>query len=252
LYKYFLLLLIVCAGLSRAAVPGNDVYRRAVENPARSAADRERDARELPEQFLSFAGYKPGMHIADIFAGGGYYSELISRVVGPTGRVFLVNNPFYDTATQNLLASHLRDNRLANVVHSTVSPSDLKLKAGSLDSVLLVMSYHDLYFADPAQGWPAIDAGRFIDQIYTALKPGGSLLIIDHAAKPGSGSTVVQSLHRIDEAFAKRQFTAHGLLFEADWEGLRNPADDHSKRVFDPSIRGHTDRFVHRYRKPSE
>jgi predicted methyltransferase len=111
------------------------------------------------------------------------------------------------------------------------------------------MSYHDLYVVDADENWPALDAGQFIDQIVTALKPGAVLLIVDHAARPGSGKDDTIKLHRIDEQFAIADFKAHGLDLVGTLPVLRNPDDDHSRNVFDPAIRGKTDRFVHLYRK---
>ena len=112
------------------------------------------------------------------------------------------------------------------------------------------MSYHDLYVSDAAGGWPPIDASNFIDQIVAALKPGAALLIVDHQAKAGTGSSAAQDLHRIEESFARQDFTAHGLVYEASLDVLRSKDDDHGKGVMDPAIKGRTDRFVHRYRKP--
>jgi predicted methyltransferase len=110
------------------------------------------------------------------------------------------------------------------------------------------MSYHDLYYVDPP-GWPAIDAGQFIDQLVRALKPGATLLIVDHQARPGSGKADTQSLHRIEDTFAIADLRAHGLELVRSSELLRNPDDDHSLNVFDPRIKGKTDRFVHVYRR---
>lgn len=111
------------------------------------------------------------------------------------------------------------------------------------------MSYHDLYYVDEAGGWPAIDAVGFLDQLHAALKQGGSLLIIDHAAPAGAGKTVAGETHRIEEAFAKRDIESHGFRLEKTWDGYRNSADDLSKLVFDPEVRGKTDRFTHLYRR---
>lgn len=232
-----------------AADDANAIIAAAIANPARPDADRERDAREHPAQVLAFAGFKPGTTIADIFGGGGYYSELLSGVVGAQGRVLLVNNPPYDAYAKKGLEPRLANNRLPNVSYSLVPTTAMALGIDSLDGALIVMSYHDLYVADPEQNWPAIDAGQFIDQITTALKPGATLLIIDHAARDGSGKDDAQTLHRIDEAFAIADFKAHGLDLVGKLDVLRNPDDDHGKNVFDPAIKGKTDRFVHLYRK---
>ncbi len=106
-----------------------------------------------------------------------------------------------------------------------------------------------LYYVDEKDGWPGIDASGFLDQLRAALKPGGRLLIVDHAAAAGSGNAPAQALHRIDEAFAKKDIASHGFELEKTWDGYRNPGDDLTKLVFDPAVRGKTDRFTHLYRK---
>jgi len=232
---------------------GTDASRQiiasAIANPARSDADRERDGRDHPGEVLALAGFGPGMTIADVFGGGGYYSEILSSVVGAQGKILLVNNPPYEAFAKKDLAVRLADGRLPNVVSSVVPSDAMALGASTLDGALIVMSYHDLYYADPEQGWPAIDAAQFIGQIATALKPGGTLLIIDHSARDDSGKSAAQSLHRIDEAFAIADFKSHGLALIGSSDVLRNKDDDRSLNVFDPAIRGKTDRFVHVYRK---
>ena len=219
-------------------------------NPARSSADRERDARDKPAEVLALARFKRGDTVADILAGGGYYSEILSGIVGPGGKVLLVNNPGYDNFGKKGLAERLADNRLPNVTH-VAGPSDaLGLVDASLDGAVIVMSYHDLYWVDEKEGWPKVDAGQFLDQVVRAMKPGAVLLVVDHSAKQGTGSSDAQTMHRIDEQFAIADFRKHGLEWEAAIPVLRNKDDDRTKNVFDPAIRGTTDRFVHLYRKP--
>ena len=234
---------------SASAATGTQTLAQILASTSRTAADQARDLRDLPLEVLSFAGFKAGDRIADVFGGGGYYSEILSNVVGKSGRVQLINNQPYHEYAKADLEPRLASGRLQNVDYTILPPEKMALKAASFDGALIVMSYHDLYVSDPTQGWPPIDAAQFIDQIVAALKPGGVLLIVDHAAANGSGKQNTQALHRIDEAFAKADLAAHGLTFEASLEVLRNPNDDRSKGVFDPAIKGKTDRFVHRYRK---
>lgn len=231
------------------ASPGASGMAAILANPARSAADRERDAREQPEAVLTLAGFGPGMTIADIFGGGGYYSEILSGLVGPQGKVVLINNAAYDAYAKKDLEPRLAEGRLPNVEYRIVPNEAMQLGESTLDGAMIVMSYHDLYVVDPENGWPAVDAGQFLDQIATALKPGAVLLIVDHFAREGSGSADANTLHRIDESFAKADISAHGLELISTSDVLRNKDDPRDKGVFDQSIRGKTDRFVHVYRK---
>ena len=240
-------LLSGCAGVSINESAG---IERVLANPARSASDRERDARDKPAEVLALARFKRGDTVADILSGGGYYAEILSGIVGPGGNVLLVNNPGYENFGKKGLAERLAANRLPNLTH-VVGPSDaLGMGDRVLDGAVIVMSYHDLYWVDEKEGWPRVDAGLFLDQVARALKPGGVLLVVDHSARQGTGSADAQALHRIDEQFAIADFRKHGLEWEAAIPVLRNPDDDRSKNVFDPAIRGRTDRFVHLYRKP--
>lgn len=241
--------LLVLAPVAALASPGR-LYLDAVAKADRSSGDRERDAREKPAEVMEFAGFRPGMTVADIFAGGGYYSELVANVVGPKGKVLLVNNGPYNAFSADDLKARFKDkDRLPNLERTTVETCDMRLGDGTLDAAMIVMSYHDLYYSDPKGGWPPVDAASFLGQIQRALKPGGVLLIVDHSANAGSGKAPAQDLHRIDEAFAKKDIASHGFVLERTYDGLRNPSDDRSIMVFDAKVRGKTDRFVHLYRK---
>jgi len=236
------------ASPSASASPSPVDWAGVLAMPGRTDADRERDARDHPAEVLSLAGFRPGMTVADVFGGGGYYSEILSSVVGPAGHVVMVNNAPYDGFAKKTLEPRLAGGRLHNVEYHVVPNEALGLGTNTLDGALIVMSYHDLYYVEPP-GWPAVDAGQFLDQLCTALKPGANLLIVDHQARPGSGKSDTQALHRIEDTFAIADFRSHCFELVRSSELLRNPADDHSKNVFDPEIRGKTDRFVHVYRK---
>ncbi len=240
-------LLLVTQPIQAAETPEN--IARAVAAPERSAKDRERDATDKPAELLAFAGVKPGMKVADFLGGGGYWSELLFRSVGPSGSVTLVNNPGYYFFSRDGLKERFAEGRLKDIKQRVVETGNLDLGSGQFDLIVIFMGYHDLYWVDESNGWPKIDAGLVLDQLNRALKPGGKLLIVDHAAQEGTGSSAASDLHRIEEAFARKDITSHGFLVEKTWPGYRNSTDDHSKDVFDASIRGKTDRFTHLYRK---
>jgi len=239
--------LLLVSALACAAPP-QAIYARALATAGRSAADRERDARDRPAELYAFAGIAPGMRIADIFGGGGYHSELLGYVVGPTGHVLLVNDPAYAVYAAKDLAARFDGGRLPAIERRVAPNADLGLGRATLDGALMVMSYHDLYYAD-GDDFPRIDAQGFLEQIRAAVRPGGFFLVVDHAAAGGTGSAAAQKLHRIDEQYAIHDIEAHGFRLQRRWDGLRSAADDHSLPVFDPAIRGHTDRFVHLYRR---
>ncbi len=244
----FAALLLAAPPLHAADIPAH--IAAAVAAPERSAKDRERDARDKPAELLAFAGVEPGMKVADVFGGSGYWTEIFSRAVGPQGSVTLVNNSTSWNFGQEDLKTRFADGRLPNAKSRVVEARALDMGKGQYDLVEIYMSYHDIYWVDEVRfGWPAIDADLFLKQLHDALRPGGRLLVVDHSAAAGTGKVSAQTIHRIEEAFAKQDITSHGFELEKTWDGFRNPADDLSKNVFDPAVRGKTDRFTHLYRK---
>jgi predicted methyltransferase len=240
-------MLLMTSTLASAA----DEYDAALTHPGRPAGDSARDVLDHPAEMLRLAGIKPGMVVGDVLAGDGYYSELASYVVGPKGRVYLINNPAFDNWSQPALKDRMAGGRLANVTQQTVDLNDMKLPAGSLDAVLLIKVYHDMYWVDatPKSPWPKINVGTVLDQLAKALKPGGTLLLIDHSAKAGHGKTDAGELHRIEEAFAVQDFTAHGFKVVAKSDLLRRPDDARDLVSYKGPALGKTDRFVLVFRK---
>jgi len=236
-----LLLLVFALGAQGARA--EDVYDASVKNPARSAKDVERDKADHPAQLLRLAGIKPGMQVADILAGGGYYSELVSYVVGPKGRVLMLNNAAFDGWGPGW-DKRIAGNRLPNVEHRTIDLNKMGLGSGTLDAVLLIKVYHDLYWVDPKGDWPKVNPAAVLDQIAQALKPGGVVLLVDHSAKPGTGSGDASSLHRIDEAFARKDFESRGFDLKATSDLLRRADDRRDQLSYDGPAFGKTDRFV--------
>ena len=230
-----------------------DAYDAAVAHAGRSAADLKRDSLDHPADILRLSGIKPGMRVADVLAGDGYYSELAGYVVGPKGKVLMINNAAFDHWSDGPLQARLESHRLGNVEHETLDLNHMNLAPGSLDAVFLVKVYHDLYWVDrdgSSEGlWPKIDTSAVLDQLSRALKPGGVLLLVDHSAKPGSGTTVASGLHRIEESYAIKDFESHGFKVAAKSDLLRRPDDARDQVSYKGPILGKTDRFVVVFRK---
>ncbi len=242
--KRHLLIMSLLYGVCFAPGLAADAVTEAINKPGRLAADLERDEQSHPELILPLLQLQPGDRVADIWAGGGYYSELIATIVGKEGEVLLVNNLAYEKFAGKALAQRQDGRDMGSVTFHTREAEDLELGENSLDAALIIMSYHDLYHVDEPNGWRPIDADNFLGQIHAALKPGGRFLVVDHYAAPRTGKASAQDLHRIDVAFAKKDIGAHGFKLVAQSDALRNPDDDYSIMVFDPLVRGKTDRFV--------
>jgi predicted methyltransferase len=222
-----------------------------IASPERPQADRERDAWARPQTVLTELGARPGMRVIDYLAGDGYYSELLARIVGPKGSVIVYNNGGYASYIGQELAQRFADKRVPNTLLKVEEIADLRLAAKSLDAALFVMSYHDVYFTPPGAKGPMGDASQMVGALFSALKPGGVVVVEDHIATAGSDPVdSVQKLHRIDPEVVKRTFEQAGFKLDAQDDSFRNPQDDHSKLIFDPSIRHRTDQFLYRFRKP--
>jgi len=234
-----------------ASASAADLYDDAVQHTGRSARDVRRDAIDHPAQMLRLARLTAGQHVLDMIGGDGYYSELASYIVGPSGHVLLLNDPSFERWAGPDLPARLAGNRLPNVEHRVADFTHLALGRSSFDAVLLVKVYHDLYWVnDDQKEWPKVPVSAVLDELVASLKPGGVLLLIDHAAKPGTGSTDASSLHRIDEAFALRDFESRGLKLAGKSDLLRSPADARDQISYKPPMLGKTDRFVLLFRKP--
>jgi predicted methyltransferase len=225
---------------------GADEYDATLTHAGRPAADSARDVLDHPAEMLRLAGIKPGMKVADVLAGDGYYSELLSYAVGPQGHVYLINNLAFDNWSQPALKDRMAGGRLANVTQQTVDLNDMKLPPASLDAVLLVKVYHDMYWVNnsPKNPWPKVDVSSVLNQLSRALKPGGVLLLIDHSAKAGHGKADAGELHRIEEGFAVNDFESHGFKVAAKSDLLRRPDDARDLISYKGPAVGKTDRFV--------
>ncbi len=222
----------------------------AISDPRRPAADVARDETRNPQAVLEFAGMGPGMSVLDMFAGGGYYAELAAYVVGDSGRVVAYNNTGYSQVAAKAIASRYGQGRLAQVEQLTSENNELSLPAASFDVALFILSYHDVYYLDGERGWLQIDRPRMLSEVYSAMKPGGRLVVIDHVARAGMPAEKVRALHRIDPELVKADFLAAGFRFDGDTDALRNPNDDFDVIAMAPNVRGRTDRAVMRFIRP--
>ena len=230
----------------KAAVPAVDpavaAIAASVSDPGRPAADVARDTARKPAEMLAFAGLKPGDTVLEILPGGGYFTRLISKVVGPTGHVY-AGAPA--GKMQEAATAIAADPAYANV---TIVGLDAAATSAlpSLDLIWTSQNYHDLHLTRVHQDPVAIDKLWL-----SKLKTGGSLIIIDHAALAGAPVVATaDTLHRIDPAAARAEVESAGFVFDSKSDALANPADSHTANVFDASIRGKTDQFAFRFKKP--
>ena len=235
------------AALGANQAPMAENIAAAVNDPLRPAEDKARDADRKPAEMLAFAGVKEADNVADLMPGGGYFTKLFSRAVGPAGHVYA----FVPSELDTMMAKQGKtipgpDSNYPNVsvIHQ---PLATFTAPQPLDIVWTSQNYHDMH--DSFMGPPNMAAVN--KAIFAALKPGGVFIVLDHAAADGSGLRDTNTLHRIDEAAVKAEVTAAGFVLEAESNTLRNPKDPRTVAIFDPSIRGHTDQFILKFRKPS-
>ena len=240
------LLALACAFSNAAADP----IAAALADKTRPAADVTRDPLRHPAELIRFAGIKAGDRVADYFPGAGYYDRILSDLVGPKGKVYgfipaeMARNcdPSEFAGARAVALEEGRSNfRILQQPLTRFSPPQ------PVDVIWSSQNFHDLYdkFMEHA------DVALALRSVFRALKPGGTFIVIDHVASSGSGLRDTESLHRIDPAAILKQVTAAGFVYQGHSDVLRNPADDHKLRVFDPRIRGRTDQVAFKFRKPA-
>ena len=235
---------------SAEAQAESSIFDAAVANPARPESDRSRDANRRPADVMAFLGIAPGQKVLEMFAGGGYYTELLAHVVGEDGAVVAHMNEAYLGFVGDEFEARHADNRLPNVDILMAENNELALEPEQFDVVTMILNYHDLYWVAPDRGWARFDVPKLLAELSKGLKPGGTLAIVDHHAEAGSPRETGGTLHRIDPDKVIADVEAAGFILDDESDLLRNAQDDHSKNVFDPAVRGKTDRFVLRFRKP--
>ena len=226
------------------------IYIDAVGESGRTDADRQRDAGRRPAEVMEFFGIAPGMDVLDMFSGGGYYTEMLSTVVGAEGSVIAHSNQAYAQFVGEEVTNRFANNRLGNVEILMAENDALKMPDGAFDAVMMILAYHDIYYVSPENSWLKIDGPALVAELFDALRPGGIVGVVDHYAADGSPAETGNTLHRIDPQIVIAGMESAGFIFEAQSEVLRNMNDDHSLHMGTPEIRGNTDRFVFRFRKP--
>lgn len=232
------------------AQPAVSPINAALEHPQRLSGDAKEDEWRKPGEVLGLLDLKPGMRVIDYFSGGGYYTEILSRLVGPEGQVIAYNNEPYQKYAASKPAERYGSERLPNVAQLNAPPEQLPVEPESVDAALIVNAYHDLHWVSKDGSWPRTDPKASLQKLAAALKPGAPVVVVDHVASAGSDPMQsVEALHRIDPDVIKREFEAAGFTFEAESNALRNASDDHSVAVFEPAVRHKTDQVILKFRK---
>jgi predicted methyltransferase len=231
------------ASLAWAASSIPAYINAAVADSARPAEDKQRDADRKPAETLAFAGVKPGATVVEIAPGRGYYTRLLSALVGPQGKVYAVTSPPKPDKPAPHVQAIAADPHYGNVTVIMQPIAEAKLPQG-VDLVWTTQNYHDFHNLQD------VDVATINRDAFAALKSGGTYFVLDHAAEAGSGARDTNTLHRIDEETVKQEVTAAGFKLAGESDILRNKGDPHTAKVFDPEIRGHTDQFVLKFKKP--
>jgi predicted methyltransferase len=231
---------LAIAGPARAQIP--DYVAKAVADPGR-AEDKQLDDRRKVAELVAFSEAKPGGKVLELIPGSGYFTRVFSKVVGPEGRVYAVWPNEYDESSAKVKAIAAEYGN----VDLLIQPAAKLTAPQPVDVVFTSQNYHD--YPDKFMG--PTDPALLNAAVFAALKPGGVYIIVDHAAEAGSGLRDTDTTHRIEGAAVKQQVLAAGFEYVGETGVLRNPADDHKRNVFDAAIRGHTDQFVYKFRKPT-
>jgi predicted methyltransferase len=230
-----------CGAMAQGAATPD--YEAVVAAPDRAEADRQADSRRKPAKLLAFTGVRPGMKVLDMEASAGYSTELLARVVGPSGKVYAQDSAaVIERFVKDKFDIRAKKPVMQNVVHVVREFDDpIPPDVSNLDLITFFFAYHDITYM-------AVDRAVMNRKMFAALKPGGFLIITDHSAKPGEGISVAKTLHRIEEKTLREEIEAAGFRLVAEADFLRNAQDPREDKVFQPKIP--VDEFVLKYQKP--
>ena len=220
----------------------------AVNDPSRPDADKKVDADRKPGEMVAFAGIKPGDKVADLLPGGGYFTRVFAKAVGDKGKVYAVV-PDSLIAMRATAADGIKaiaaEPGYGNVMVVNGSLATFK-PAEPLDVVWTSRNYHDMH----NKMFGPVDMAAYNKAVFAALKPGGVYIVLDHAAAAGSGFEATESLHRVDAEAVKKEVLAAGFKLDGESNALKAPSDDHTAKIFDSGVKGKTDQFILKFRKP--
>jgi len=222
-----------------AGVP--DYVSKAVADPSRPKTDTARDALRAPAETIAFVGVKPGMVVAELFPAGGYFTRMISDVVGPNGKVYGIENPKWDKGEDAKMAAEPGH---ANVTIQMAAFGTFNLPQ-KVDVFWTTQNYHDLHVAE----YGNLDIADFNKRVHDALKPGGIYFVLDHQANPGTDEAGIAKLHRIEKSQVIKEVTAAGFKLVGEGNALHRTTDDHTKGSSDPAIKSRTDQFMLKFQK---
>ena len=232
--------LALAGGASAIAQAPPAYVTAAINDAGRPAADKERDVHRKPADMLAIAEIKAGTKVGELIPGGGYFTRIFSKAVGPTGKVYALINPPVEGRPPPAVNAIAADAGYSNVSVVAGALTDFKTPE-PVDVVWTSQNYHDL----PPAARPGVNKAAF-----AALKPGGIYIVLDHSAPKGAGEAAHSTLHRADVDIVKAEVAAAGFRLEKEFDTLANAKDDRTKRVFDAAVRGDTDQFILKYRKP--
>jgi predicted methyltransferase len=227
-----------------AATPISSVVERAVADPSRPADQRAADAFRKPAETIAFAGVRSGMAVGEFYPGGGYFTRMLSDVVGPSGHIYGIENDRWKGAVKADDAL-LAEGRLKNVSIEAAPFGTVRFPR-PLDLAWVTQNYHDLKIPE----YGIVDTAAFNRAVFQALKPGGTYFVLDHEAPSGTSEAAIAKLHRIEKAQVIREVTAAGFKLVSEGDFLRHPDDDHSLPIFDKKVQGRTDQYALKFVKP--
>ena len=242
--------LLAAAPATAYAAPA-DVAAAVANTSARSEANVKLDQSRKSAELLSFLGLQRGMRVIDMFGANKYWAEIMAPAIGPAGHIVVWQPKQFLNDKRKAEFAQFAAKQPNVLLISTPMETPL-LGANAYDFMIMNLDYHDVYWQNAERGIVRMEPQQWLAALYRAMKPGAVVGVIDHAANPGGDTrAVVEELHRIDPAVVLADFQRAGFVLDGTSDMLRNPADDHSLNVFDEKIRGKTDRFVFRFRKPS-